>query len=61
MQLVWLVPNAILKDTEVEVVFSGAEGKQVDVISETDNTSQKVLASCIIKQGMNLKGAAWRG
>ena len=39
---------------QVEVAFSGAEGKQVDVKSETDSTPQKVLPPWMIKQGMNL-------
>ncbi|KAH9778509.1 transcription initiation factor IIE subunit alpha [Citrus sinensis] len=47
-------PMPFLGDTKVEVAFSGAEGKQVDVKSETDSTPQKVLPPWMIKQGMNL-------
>lgn len=39
---------------QVEVAFAGAEGKEVDVKSETGNASLKVLPPWMIKQGMNL-------
>ncbi|KAL5736164.1 hypothetical protein ACOSP7_030639 [Xanthoceras sorbifolium] len=46
-------PMPFLGDTKVEVALSGAEGKQVDVKSETA-TALKVLPPWMIKQGMNL-------
>lgn len=39
---------------QVEVDFSGAEGKGVDIKSENESTSQKVLPPWMIKEGMNL-------
>ncbi|KAJ4713333.1 transcription initiation factor IIE subunit alpha-like [Melia azedarach] len=47
-------PMPFLGDTKVEVAFAGAEGKEVDVKSETGNASLKVLPPWMIKQGMNL-------
>lgn len=39
---------------QVEVAFSGAEGKGGNIKSEADGTSLKVLPPWMIKQGMNL-------
>ncbi|KAA0058049.1 general transcription factor IIE subunit 1 [Cucumis melo var. makuwa] len=47
-------PMPFVGETKVEVAFSGAEGKGVDVKSESKNTGLKVLPPWMIKQGMNL-------
>ncbi|KAH7549299.1 hypothetical protein JRO89_XS13G0011100 [Xanthoceras sorbifolium] len=46
-------PMPFLGDTKVEVAFSGAEGNEVDVKSES-GIPVKVLPPWMIKQGMNL-------
>ncbi|OMO89012.1 Transcription factor TFIIE, alpha subunit [Corchorus olitorius] len=47
-------PMPFLGETKVEVAFSGLDGKEEDVKSETASTSLKVLPPWMIKQGMNL-------
>ncbi|KAK3225621.1 hypothetical protein Dsin_005483 [Dipteronia sinensis] len=44
----------MLQKMEVKVTFSGAEGKQVDVKSESGHTPMKILPPWMIKQNMNL-------
>lgn len=39
---------------QVEVAFSGVEGKGEGIKSEAENTNLKVLPPWMIKQGMNL-------
>ncbi|XWS47435.1 hypothetical protein CRYUN_Cryun14cG0151800 [Craigia yunnanensis] len=47
-------PMPFLGETKVEVAFSGLDGKEEDVKSESAGTSLKVLPPWMIKQGMNL-------
>ncbi|XP_022771780.1 general transcription factor IIE subunit 1-like [Durio zibethinus] len=50
-------PMPFLGETKVEVAFSGLDGKEEDVKSESASTSLKVLPPWMIKQGMNLTKA----
>ncbi|XVF31747.1 hypothetical protein REPUB_Repub17cG0018700 [Reevesia pubescens] len=47
-------PMPFLGETKVEVAFSGLDGKEEDVKSESASTSLKVLPPWMIKQGMSL-------
>ncbi|XVF71097.1 hypothetical protein PTKIN_Ptkin12aG0007700 [Pterospermum kingtungense] len=47
-------PMPFLGETKVEVAFSGLDGKEEDVKSESASASTKVLPPWMIKQGMNL-------
>ncbi|XP_022987307.1 general transcription factor IIE subunit 1-like [Cucurbita maxima] len=47
-------PMPFVGETKVEVAFSGAESKGVNVKSESENTALKVLPPWMIKEGMNL-------
>ncbi|KAJ9187315.1 hypothetical protein P3X46_002784 [Hevea brasiliensis] len=47
-------PMTFIGETKVEVAFSGVEGKEEDVKSETASSGLKVLPPWMIKQGMNL-------
>ncbi|XVE78478.1 hypothetical protein DITRI_Ditri13aG0148600 [Diplodiscus trichospermus] len=47
-------PMPFLGETKVEVAFSGLDGKEEDVKSESASASLKVLPPWMIKQGMNL-------
>ncbi|KAJ9174085.1 hypothetical protein P3X46_017153 [Hevea brasiliensis] len=47
-------PMTFIGETKVEVAFSGVEGKEEDVKSETASSDRKVLPPWMIKQGMNL-------
>ncbi|OAY59291.1 general transcription factor IIE subunit 1 isoform X2 [Manihot esculenta] len=47
-------PMTFIGETKVEVAFSGIEGKEEDVKSQTGSSGLKVLPPWMIKQGMNL-------